>query len=61
MQDATNNDRNTPSSSESSFLAESFTPAALLRSIALSLMDTADRIAEWLGPQEPDDDEHERA
>jgi hypothetical protein len=60
MQDATKNGRETGTSSESSILAESFTAAALLRSIALSLMDTADRIAEWLGPQQPDDDGHDR-
>ena len=32
----------------SNWLAGSITPTAVLRSIALSLMDTADRVAEWL-------------
>ena len=31
-----------------SWLSGALTPTAVLRSIALSLMDTADRVAEWL-------------
>ena len=31
-----------------SWLSAALTPAAVLRSIALSLMDTADRLVEWL-------------
>ncbi len=30
-----------------SWLSGALTPTAVLRSIALSLMDTADRVAEW--------------
>ncbi len=39
-----------------SWLSGALTPTAVLRSIALSLMDTADRLVEWLVSRGTDTD-----
>lgn len=39
-----------------SWLSGALTPTAVLRSIALSLMDTADRLVEWLVSRRTDTD-----
>ncbi len=40
--------REEPVQRAKTWLSGTLTPTAVLRSIALSLMDTADRVAEWL-------------
>ncbi len=49
--------RKTPLRDQESLLHRRLALATILRSIALSLMDTADRMAEWL--ERPSDNEEE--
>ncbi len=57
MGDPTDDNRETPLRHQQSLLRRRLALATVLRSIALSLMDTADRMAEWL--ERPSDNEEE--
>ncbi len=48
MVSSAHDNRKTPLRDQESLLRRRFAVATILRSIALSLMDTADRMAEWL-------------
>ena len=52
MSEAQEENREERTQNEKSWVSGALTPTALLCSIALSLMDTADRVAEWLVPEE---------
>ena len=54
MSEAQEEDREEHTQNEESWLSGALTPTALLRSIALSLMDSADRVAAWLVPRQGD-------
>ena len=54
MSEAQEKDREERTQNEMSWLIGALTPTALLRSIALSLMDSADRLAAWLVPRQGD-------
>ena len=51
MRDATGEERRSAEKGEPAAEPETVTAEALARSLALSLMDTADRMAEWLRPE----------
>ncbi len=55
MGDPADDNRETPLRDQESLLRRRLALATILRSIALSLMDTADRMAEWL--ERPSDNE----
>ncbi len=57
MGDPADDNRETPLRDQESLLRRRLALATILRSIALSLMDTADRMAEWL--ERPSDNEEE--
>ncbi|MFB3112377.1 MAG: hypothetical protein ACE10G_10125 [Gemmatimonadales bacterium] len=57
MVSAADDNRKTPLRDQESSLRRRLALATILRSIALSLMDTADRIAEWL--ERPSDNKEE--
>ncbi len=57
MGDPTDDNHETPLRHQQSLLRRRLALATVLRSIALSLMDTADRMAEWL--ERPSDNEEE--
>ena len=52
MGDPADDNRKTPLRHQESLLRRQLALATILRSIALSLMDTADRMAEWLSGNE---------
>ena len=54
MSEAQEKDREERTQNEMGWLIGALTPTALLRSIALSLMDSADRLAAWLVPRQGD-------
>ncbi len=57
MGDPADDNRKTPRRHQESLLRPRLALSTILRSIALSLMDTADRMAEWL--KWPSDNEEE--
>ncbi len=57
MGDPADDNRETPLRDEESLLRRRLALATVLRSIALSLMDTADRMAEWLGGRSDNEEE----
>ncbi len=52
MGDPADDNRKTPLRHQESLLRRRLALATILQSIALSLMDTADRMAEWLSDNE---------
>ncbi len=57
MGDPADDNRKTPLRHQESLLRRRLALATILRSIALSLMDTADRMAEWLGGRSDNEEE----
>ncbi len=57
MGDPADDNRKTPLRHQESLLRRRLALATILRSIALSLMDTADRMAEWLERRSDNEEE----
>ncbi len=57
MGDPADDNRKTPLRHQESLLRRRLDLATVLRSIALSLMDTADRMAEWLERRSDNEEE----
>ncbi len=57
MGDPADDNRKTPLRHQESLLRRRLDLATVLRSIALSLMDTADRMAEWLKRRSDNEEE----
>ena len=56
MGDSADDNRETPLRDQESLLHRPLALATIFRSIALSLMDTADRMAEWLERRSDDEE-----
>ena len=57
MGDPADDNRKTPLRNEESLLRRRLALTSILRSITLSLMDTADRMAEWLKRRSDNEEE----